>query len=109
MQLRNDMLNMFSRPHGAIMYSLADAAFSVLSNNKNNLSVALGCSIVYHASPDPGTMLVVEGEILSRSRQTAAFLFNVYMKKKGVRTLVATMKSVSYRTGKPIKPTIEVD
>jgi acyl-CoA thioesterase len=104
MLLREDMLNMYGRPHGGIIYSLADVAFSVLGNNKNNLSVGLDCSITYHASPDPGTVLVVEGEILSNSRRTAAFLFNVYTE---MRTLVATMKSVSYRTGKLIDPTVE--
>ncbi|MCX5812530.1 MAG: hotdog fold thioesterase [Proteobacteria bacterium] len=107
MQLRDDMLNMYNCPHGAVIYSLADAAFSVLGNNKNNISVGLDCSITYHASPDPGTILVVEGKTLSHSRRTASFLFNVYMEKEGIRTLVATMKSVSYRTGKPIDPRIE--
>ena len=106
-QLRDDMLNMYNRPHGGIIYSLADVAFSVLGNNKNNISVGLDCSITYHASPDPGTVLVVEGKILSNSRRTAAFLFDVYTEKEGMRVLVATMKSVSYRTGKPINPYVE--
>ena len=107
MLLREDMLNMYDRPHGGIIYSLADVAFSVLGNNKNNLSVGLDCSITFHASPDPGTVLVVEGGILSHSRRTAAFLFSVYTEKEGIRTLVATMKSVSHRTGRPIDPTVE--
>ena len=107
MQLREDMLNMYNRPHGGIIYSLADAAFSVLGNNKNNISVGLDCSITYHASADPGTVLVVEGKTLSNSRRTAAFLFEVYNEKEGMRILVATMKSVSYRTGKPINPDVE--
>lgn len=104
MQLRDDMLNMFKMPHGGAIYALADAAFSVLGNNRNNLSVALDCSITYHASPGPGSLLVVEGENLSMNRRTAAYLFNVYVDEGGTRTLVATMKSVSYRTGKPIDP-----
>ncbi len=107
MELRQDMLNMYNRPHGGIIYSLADVAFSVLGNNKNNISVGLDCSITYHASPDPGTMLIVEGKILSSSRRTAAFLFDVFAEKEGIRTLVATMKSVSYRTGKPINADVE--
>jgi uncharacterized protein (TIGR00369 family) len=107
MQLREEMRNFFDRPHGGAIYALADAAFSVLGNNKNNVSVALDCSITYHASPDPETMLVVEGETLSTSRRTAVYLFKVYMEEEGTRTLVATMKSVSYRTGKPIDPDIE--
>lgn len=107
MQLQEDMLNLFNRPHGGAIYSLADAAFSVLGNNKNNLSVALDCSITYHASPDPKTLLIVEGETLSTNRRTAVFLFKIYMEKEGTRTLIATMKSISYRTGKPIDPNIE--
>jgi acyl-CoA thioesterase len=106
MQLREDMLNWFNRPHGGAIFSLADAAFSVLTNNKNNLSVALDCSITFHASPDPGTKLIVEGETLSTTMRTAAYLFKVYMEKEGTYTLVATMKSVSYQTGKPINSNI---
>jgi acyl-CoA thioesterase len=107
MQLRGDMINWFNRLHGGVTYSLADAAFSVLRNNTNNLSVALDCSITYHASPDLGTILIVEGETLSANKRTVAILFSVYMEKDGKRTLVATMKGVGYRTGKPIDPKIE--
>lgn len=107
MQLREDMFNWFDRPHGGAIYSLADAAFSVLANNNNNLAVALDCSITYHVSPDLGTILIVEGETLSVTRRTAAYLFKVYMEKEETRTLVATMKSVVYRTGKTIDPNIE--
>jgi acyl-CoA thioesterase len=107
MQVREDMLNWFDRPHGGAIYALADAAFSVLGNNTNNLSVALDCSITYHASPDSGRILIVDGEILSSTGRTVACLFKVYMEKEGMRTLVATMLSVGYRTGKPIDPNIE--
>ena len=107
MQVREDMLNWFDRPHGGAIYALADAAFSVLGNNTNNLSVALDCSITYHASPDSGRILIVEGEILSSTGRTVACLFKVYVEKEGMRMLVATMLSVGYRTGKPIDPNIE--
>jgi acyl-CoA thioesterase len=106
MELREDMFNWFGQLHGGAIYSLADAAFSVLGNNSNNLAVALDCSITFHASPDPGTILIVEGETLSTTRRTSSYLFKVYAEKEGTRTLVATMKSVSYRTGKPIDPNI---
>jgi len=107
MELRDDMLNFFKRPHGGAIYSLADAAFSVLGNNRNNLSLALDCSITYHENPPPKGTLIVEGETLSTGRRTAVFFFKVYTEKGGARTLVATMKSVSYRTGKPIDSSIE--
>lgn len=102
MRLRDDMLNWAGRPHGGAIYALADVAFSLLGNNTNNMSVALDCSITYHASPEPGEMLVAEGQTLSATRRTASFLFKVWMEKEGTRTLVATMKSIVYRTGKPI-------
>ncbi len=104
MPLREDMHNLFGRPHGGAIYALADAAFSVLANNGNNLSVALDCSITYHASPDPQTILVVKGRTLSMTRRTASYLFNVYMDVAEDRTLIATMKSVAYRTGKLVDP-----
>ena len=107
MKLREEMLNWFNRPHGGAIYSLADAAFSVLGNNRNNLGVALDCSITFHASPDPGENLIVRGEALSTTERTGAYLFKVYMEKEGTRKLIATMKSLSYRTGRPIDPNIE--
>jgi len=104
MLVGENALNWFGRVHGAAIYALADAAFSVLANNANNLSVALDCSISYHASPDVGTTLVVEGEALAVTNRTGSYLFRVWMEREGERVAVATMKSVSYRTGKPIDP-----
>jgi acyl-CoA thioesterase len=104
MPLRSNMMNFYDRPHGAVIYSLADAAFSVLGNNRNTICIALDCSISYHASPDPKATLNVEGETLSMNRRTAAYIFKVYAGDGAARTLIATMKSVSYRTGRPIDP-----
>ena len=102
MALREDMNNWFNRLHGGAIYALADAAFSLLANNNCNIAVALECSITYHASPDPDSTLVVYGETLSASKRTAAYLFKVYMEKDETPRLVATMKSVSYKTNIPI-------
>jgi acyl-CoA thioesterase len=107
MQLRDDMNNWFDQIHGGAVYALADAAFSVLANNSNNLAVALECSITYHASPKPESMLIVKGETLSVTRRTGSYLFKIYMEHDEAPILVATMKSVSYRTGKSIDPHIE--
>ena len=106
MRLRDDMNNWFDQIHGGAVYALADAAFSVLANNSNNLAVALECSITYHASPKPDSILIVKGETLSVTRRTGAYLFKIYMQQDEAMKLVATMKSVSYRTGKSIDPEI---
>ena len=107
MQLSEDMVNWFDRPHGGAVYCLADAAFSVLANNGETLAVALECSITYHASPPSDALLVVEGETLSATRKTAAYLFKVYMENAESRAPVATMKSVAYRTRTPIDSTVK--
>jgi acyl-CoA thioesterase len=112
MDVRADMLNWFGRPHGGAVYTLADAAFSVLGNNRNNLSVALDCSITYHASAEVGERLVVEGETLALTGRTGCYLFRVHAEPGGEeqaqpdRRLIATMKSVVYRTGRPINPAV---
>nr|MDO8119502.1 hotdog fold thioesterase [Candidatus Sigynarchaeota archaeon] len=95
--------NLFDRPHGGAIYALADAAFSVIGNNNNNLSVALECSISYHASPDPGQILYVEGREVVGTRKIGTYLFTLYTVEGGEKKTVATMKSTLYKTGKPIQ------
>jgi uncharacterized protein (TIGR00369 family) len=96
-------LNFFGRPHGGAIYALADAAFSVIGNNNNNLSVAVECNISYHYSPDPGKTLYVEGRELSGSSKIGHYIFELYVDEGGKRKSVATMTSVLYKTGKSIK------
>ena len=109
MELTDEMNNLFSRPHGGAIYALADAAFSVVGNNRNNLSVALDCSISYHSSPDPGKILYVEGKLVEQSRKVGSYLFDLYTKENGQQKRVATMKSVLYRTGKAIDENLPVN
>jgi acyl-CoA thioesterase len=105
MQLTTSMNNLFGRPHGGAIFGLADAAFGVLGNNGNNLSVAIDCSISYHNSPNPGEILWAEGELISESRKIGSYLFRLFTKdsKTSEKIMIATMKSTLYRTGKPIK------
>lgn len=104
MQLQPEMNNLFQRPHGGVIYSLADAAFSILGNNVNNISVALDCTISYHASPEPNSLLRVEGEMLCNTRRTGNFIFKIYSNNENKTIHIATMMSTVYRTGKPIIP-----
>ncbi|MHA1680837.1 MAG: PaaI family thioesterase [Promethearchaeota archaeon] len=102
MKLNKSLNNFFDRPHGGAIYGLADAAFSVIGNNSNNISVALECSINYHSSPEPGDILYVEGKLIAGSRRIGTYLFSLYTLSEDERKMVATMKSTLYRTGKPI-------
>ncbi|MHA1818880.1 MAG: PaaI family thioesterase [Promethearchaeota archaeon] len=109
MTLRDELNNLFAKPHGGVIYSFADIAFSILSNNRNNISVAIDCSISYHNAPLPGEKLYLLGETISISRKLSTHLFHVYAMREdeqgnNMKIKIATMKGTAYRTGKPIKP-----
>jgi len=108
MKLTPEMNNFHGRPHGGAIYSLADAAFSIIGNNQNNISVALDCNIYYHASPNPGEILYVKGERLKQSRKIGTYLFTIYVEVNGKQEKIATMTSNLYRTGKPHDSNLEV-
>jgi acyl-CoA thioesterase len=108
MKLTPEMNNFHGRPHGGAIYALADAAFSIIGNNQNNISVALDCNIYYHASPNPGEILYVKGERLKQSQKIGTYLFTVYTEVNGKQEKIATMTSNLYRTGKPYDPNLEV-
>lgn len=102
MKLELNMNNLYGRPHGGAIYCLADAAFSVLGNNKNNISLALDSSITYPSSPETGQILYVEGELINQTRKIGSYLFSLYKKVYENKKKIATMMSRLYRTGKPI-------
>ena len=108
MQLKPDMNNFNGRPHGGAIYGLGDVAFSLIGNNQNNISVALDCTINYHASPNPDELLYVDGKLIKQTRKIGTYLFDIYTEKDGSRTIIATMLGTLYRTGKPYDPNLEV-
>jgi uncharacterized protein (TIGR00369 family) len=109
MKLKSEMNNFHGRPHGAAIYGLADAAFSVIGNNRNNICVALDCNINYHASPDPGKVLHVKGELVKQTRKIGTYFFSLYTKENKAKKKIATMISTLYCTGKPHDPDLEVE
>ncbi|MFX0069888.1 MAG: PaaI family thioesterase [Candidatus Hermodarchaeota archaeon] len=106
MELTPSMNNFYNRPHGAAIYGLADAAFSVIGNNQNVISVALECSITYHSSPNDGQILYVEGKLIKQTRRIGTYIFTLYTMENENQEVVATMLSTLYRTNKPINPDI---
>jgi len=108
MKLTPEMNNFNGRPHGGAIYGLADAAFSVIGNNKNNLSVALDCNIYYHASPEPGLILRVKGQRIKQTRKIGTYMFTIYTEENGKANKIATMMSNLYRTGKAYDQDLEI-
>ncbi len=107
MRLKPFMNNFHAMPHGAAIYGLADAAFSVIGNNNNNVCVALNCDISYHASPDPGGILYVKGKKIKQTKRIGTYMFSLYTMKESAKRKIATMISTLYCTGKPHNPNIE--
>lgn len=108
MKLKPEMNNFHGRPHGAAIYGLADAAFSVIGNNQNNISVALDCNIYYHASPEPEDILYVKGERIKQTRKIGTYIFEVYTTNNNGHNRIATMTSNLYRTGRPHDPDVQI-
>ena len=108
MKLTPEMNNFNGRAHGGAIYGLADAAFSIIGNNKNNLSVALDCNIYYHASPEPGLILRVKGQRIKQTRKIGTYMFTIYTEENGEENKIATMMSNLYRTGKAYDQDLEI-
>lgn len=60
MTIRADMVNGHKTCHGGIIFSLADSAFAFACNNRNNISVASGCSIEFLVPAHEGDVLTAQ-------------------------------------------------
>lgn len=49
--------------HGGFLFSLADYAFAIASNSKNNLSHAINANIMFHKAISSGKIYAVAQEI----------------------------------------------
>ena len=55
--VRDDMLNGHAICHGGFVFALADTAFAYACNGRNQVNVALQCSISFAAPSHAGTRL----------------------------------------------------
>ncbi|MFM7840177.1 MAG: hotdog fold thioesterase, partial [Chitinophagaceae bacterium] len=75
--IRKEMINSFGIVHGGIPFSLADTAFAYACNNRNNLSVALDCSITFTKAIDLGDTLTAEAQEIHNGRSTGVYLIKL--------------------------------
>ncbi len=73
LQLQPSMLNYLRLPHGAVVFALADAAFSVACNSHGTPAVALSMTIGFLAAPRPGARLVAECRERKQGRQAGFY------------------------------------
>jgi len=96
MELREEMINGFSVIHGGIIFALADSAFAFACNNRNNLSMALDCSISFNKASKPGDTLLAEAKEIHNGRSTGLYLITITNQNNDH---VALFKGTCFRTG----------
>jgi len=94
LRLAPHMVNHQHTPHGGVIFSLADAAFSAACNSHGTPTVALSMTINYVSAATPGTRLVAEA---SERRQGRRAGFYDVVVSDGEGRLVATVHCVAHR------------
>ncbi len=97
MELRKEMVNGFNVIHGGIIFALADSAFAFACNNRNNLSMALDCSISFNKASKPEDELIAEAREIHNGRNTGLYLIIITNQNNDH---VALFKGTCFRTGK---------
>ena len=99
MELRNEMVNGFNVIHGGIIFAIADSAFAFACNNRNNLSLALDCSISFNKASKPGDALIAEAKEIYNGRSTGVYLITITNQDNDH---IALFKGTCFRTGKTV-------
>jgi acyl-CoA thioesterase len=95
--LQPQMVNFQGRPHGGVIFSLADAAFSAACNSHGEPSVALNVTISYLAAAEPGVRLVAEAREVKQGR--SAGFYDVTVATEAGR-VIAFVHCVAHRVGR---------
>lgn len=97
MTIRKEMVNGFYVSHGGIIFSLADSALAFACNNRNNLSLAIDCSIAFLKQVNIGDELTAEAKEIHNGKSTGVYSINVVNQNN---QQVALFKGTCFRTGK---------
>jgi acyl-CoA thioesterase len=73
----DEHLNFHGTTHGGALFSLADCAFSLISNAAGPVAVAIDTHLVISAATKPGDTLRAEGTEVRRGRQLATYQVRV--------------------------------
>lgn len=95
--LKPHMVNFQGRPHGGVIFTLADVAFGAACNSHGEDAVALNITISYLATVTPGATLVAEAREKKQGRR-AGFYEVAVTTEDG--TPVALAHSVAHRVGR---------
>lgn len=101
--LNQNHLNSAGIAHGGLIFALADAAFSVASNSRGNLSLAINAHISYFKA-GTGGMLTAEASEISFNPKLATYSIPV---KNEDNEVMAVFEGTVYRKKATIEDVIE--
>ncbi|MDM5357028.1 PaaI family thioesterase [Peribacillus sp. RS7] len=93
LEVQSHMVNAYGTVHGAVIYALADHAFSVACNAYGKTSLGLSTTIQFIESAKPGDKIVARATEVKRNYRTGFYRIDVLHEQN----LIATMEAVSYR------------
>ncbi|WP_057762786.1 PaaI family thioesterase [Cytobacillus praedii] len=93
LEVKNHMENAYGTVHGAVIYALADHAFSVACNAYGKTSLGLSTTIQFIESAKPGDKIVACAKEIKRNYRTGFYRIDIFHEQN----LIATMEAVSYR------------
>jgi acyl-CoA thioesterase len=91
--IRGDMLNFLGAVHGALIFSLADVAFSAAANSSYSPSLALDISGSFIKGAVVGDTLTAVARMLNTTKRTG--LYRMDVSKNG--ELIATFNGTVFR------------
>lgn len=77
MEVRPEMTNGHGICHGGLIFALADSAFAFACNSRNEVQVALTCSIEFLSPGQAGDRLTATATERRRSRRTGVYEVSV--------------------------------
>ncbi|WHX41058.1 hotdog fold thioesterase [Mesobacillus sp. AQ2] len=93
LDVQSHMVNAHGTVHGAVIYALADHAFSVACNAYGKTSVGLSTTIQFIEAVKPGERIVARATETRRNFRTGFYRIEIFHEENPV----ATMEAVAYR------------
>ena len=94
MPIKQEMINGLKTVHGGVTFAFADSALAFSSNNTNEASVALNCTINFTKAVKLGDTLFAESTLISDTRKTGIYDISITNQNK---ELVASFRGTVYK------------
>ncbi|MEH7741576.1 hotdog fold thioesterase [Bacillus subtilis] len=93
LKVQSHMVNAYGTVHGALIYALADHAFSAACNAYGKTSLGLSTTIQFIQSAKVGDQITARATEIKRNYRTGFYRIDILHGQN----LIATMEAVSYR------------